>query len=335
MNAPTSAGTVPQTSALNTVGTLVRARGREWVVQPGSTPEFLLLQPLGGGPDDITGVFADEGITAAAFAPPSLDDVGDAASTALLRTALRIGFTSSAGPFRSLARLSVSPRSYQYVPLMMALRQDTVRLLIADDVGIGKTIEAGLVASELLAQGSAQRLAVLCSPALAEQWQRELREKFGLDAALVLTSTVKGLERGLMLNESLFDRYPYVIISSDFIKTDRRRHEFLLRCPELVIVDEAHNYVAGGGQGQGSRHQRHELLRGLAADPARHLILATATPHSGDEDAFTNLISLLDPDLRTANLGTDRGRSRLARHLVQRRRADIRSYLDEDTPFPA
>ncbi len=144
----------------------------------------------------------------------------------------------------------------------MALRQDVVRLLIADDVGIGKTIEAGLIATELLAQGTVRRLAVLCSPALAEQWQRELRDKFGIDAALVLTSTVKRLERGLMLNESLFDRYPYVIVSTDFIKSDRRRHEFLLRCPELVIVDEAHNSVAGGGQGQRSRHQRYELLKG-------------------------------------------------------------------------
>jgi len=157
-----------------------------------------------------------------------------------------------------------------------------VRLLIADDVGIGKTIEAGLIAKELLEQGTVKRLAVICSPALAEQWQRELKDKFGLDAALVLTSTVKSLERGLMLNESLFDRHPYVIVSNDFIKSDRRRHDFLLRCPELVIVDEAHNSVAGGGKGQRARHQRFELLQGLAADPSRHLILATATPYSGD-----------------------------------------------------
>jgi Superfamily II DNA/RNA helicases, SNF2 family len=316
------------------VGSLVRARGREWVVQPGSSPEFLLLQPLGGGADDIAGVFPDEGVEPATFPSPTADDLGDAASTDLLRTALRVGFTGSAGPFRSLAGISVTPRSYQYVPLLMALRQDIVRLLIADDVGIGKTVEAGLVAAELLAQGTVRRLAVLCSPALAEQWQRELREKFGIDAALVLTSTVKSLERDLMLNESLFDRYPFVIVSTDFIKSDRRRHEFLLRCPELVIVDEAHNCVAGTGAGQRSRHQRYELLRALADDPARHLVLATATPHSGDEAAFTNLIALCNPELATADLTTDRGRALLARYFVQRRRADIRQYLDEETPFP-
>ena len=231
----------------------MRARGREWVVLPGTTPDFLLLQPLGGSSDDVVGVFPDEGVEPATFPPPSPEDLGDATSTGLLRTALRVGFQSSAGPFRSLAGITVSPRNYQYVPLMMALRQDPVRLLIADDVGIGKTIEAALIASELLAQGTVKRLAVLCSPALAEQWQRELRDKFGIDAALVLTSTVKRLEHGLMFNESLFERHPHVVVSSDFIKSDRRRHEFLLRCPELVIVDEAHNSVAGGGVGQVDR----------------------------------------------------------------------------------
>ncbi|HEY0888657.1 MAG TPA: helicase-related protein [Nocardioides sp.] len=283
----------------------------------------------------MAGVFPDEGVEAATFPTPTVEDLGDSTSTALLRTALRVGFTASAGPFRSLAGISVSPRSYQYVPLLMALRQDVVRLLIADDVGIGKTVEAGLIAAELLAQGSAQRLAVLCSPALAEQWQRELAAKFGIDAVLLLTSTVKGLERGLMMNESLFDRYPHVIVSTDFIKSDRRRHEFLLRCPELVIVDEAHNSVASSGLGQKGRHQRYELLRDLAADQSRHLILATATPHSGDEEAFANLIGLLHPDLATADLTTPRGRELLARHFVQRRRGDIRRYLDENTPFPS
>jgi superfamily II DNA or RNA helicase len=327
--------TAPATTSDIAVGSLVRARGREWVVQPGGDRDFLLLQPLGGSAEDVAGVFRDEGIEPATFPPPTLDDLGDSAATDLLRTALRVGFTGSAGPFRSLAGLAVSPRSYQYVPLLMALKQETVRLLIADDVGIGKTVEAGLIAAELLAQGSITRLAVLCSPALAEQWQRELRDKFGIDAALVLTSTVKALERGLMLSESLFEKYPYVIVSSDFIKSERRRHEFLLRCPELVIVDEAHNSVAGGGLGGRATHQRYELLRQLAADESRHLILATATPHSGDEQAFRNLVELCNPALATADFGTETGRALLARHLVQRRRADIRSFLGEDTPFPS
>ena len=161
-----------------TAGSLVAARGREWVVLPDSAPDMLVLRPLGGGDADVAAVFpAFEQVTSAQFARPNADDSGDAHAAGLLRTALRIGFRSGAGPFRSLAGIAVEPRAYQLVPLMMALRQRVVRLLISDDVGIGKTVEAGLIAAELLAQGSARRLAVLCSPALAEQWQGELRSK--------------------------------------------------------------------------------------------------------------------------------------------------------------
>ena len=317
-------------------GALVRARGREWVVLPDSEPDFLILRPLGGGHEDVAGIFPDlEPVEPATFTPPTVDDLGDAASAGMLRTALRIGFRSSAGPFRSLAGIAVEPRAYQYVPLMLALRQDTVRILISDDVGIGKTVEAGLIAAELLAQGDAKRLAVLCSPALAEQWQRELAEKFGIDAELVLTSTVKRLERGLLMNESLFQKYPYVVVSTDFIKSDLRRAEFLNQCPELVIVDEAHTSVSDDTQvGRRSTHQRYELLRALAKDPKRHLILVTATPHSGKEEGFRNLLGLLDASLSTVDLESADGRTLLARHFVQRRRADIRHFLDEETAFP-
>ena len=315
-------------------GNLVTARGREWVVLPDSTDDFLVLRPLGGLDDDIAGVLVSEGVTPATFPPPTPDDLGDNFSARLLTGALRIGFRSTAGPFRCLASIAVEPRAYQLVPLMMALRQDVVRLLIADDVGIGKTVEAGLVAAELLAVGEARGLVVLCSPALAEQWQFELREKFGLEAELVLPSTVRRLERGRIGTESIFERYPITVVSTDFIKNSRRRHEFLRTCPDLVIVDEVHTCVTAAGQGGSGRTQRYELIRDLAQDPKRHMIFASATPHSGKEESFRNLLGLLDPALETVNLETRKGRETLARHFVQRRRGDIRRYLDEDTPFP-
>ncbi len=319
-------------------GSLVRARGREWVVQPESSVEFLVLRPLGGADEDNTGIFpALESVESASFPPPTMDDLGDHASARMLRNALRIGFRSSAGPFRSLAGITVEPRSYQLVPLLMALRQETVRLLIADDVGIGKTIEAGLIAAELLAVGEASGLSVLCSPSLAEQWQSELRDKFGLDAELVLSSTAARLQRGLEMNESLFQRYPITVVSTDFIKSVTRRDEFVQSAPDLVIVDEAHTAVSDGSSQNrnSSRTQRHELMRKLATDQQRHLILVTATPHSGQQQGFDNLLELLDPELPGLDLATLEGRERLARHFVQRRRADIRRYLDQDTPFPS
>ncbi|MCF8608900.1 DEAD/DEAH box helicase [Gordonia sp. HY285] len=315
-------------------GNLVTARGREWVVLPDSTDDFLVLRPLGGLDDDIAGVLVSEGVEPATFPPPQAEDLGDHYSARMLTDALRIGFRSTAGPFRCLASISVQPRAYQLVPLMMALRQDVVRLLIADDVGIGKTIEAGLVAAELLAVGEARGLAVLCSPALAEQWQTELHDKFGMEAELVLPSTVRRLERGLVGTESIFDRYPITVVSTDFIKNSRRRHEFLRTCPDLVIVDEVHTCVAAAGQAGSGRTQRYELIHELSSDPSRHMVLASATPHSGKEEAFRNLLGLLDPALETVNLETVKGRELLAKHFVQRRRGDIRRYLDEDTPFP-
>lgn len=318
-------------------GSLVSARGREWVVLPDSADDMLVLRPLGGSDDDIAAVFpAIEQVKPAQFVRPAADDLGDARTAGLLRTALRIGFRSGAGPFRSLAGIAVEPRAYQLVPLLMALRQPVVRLLIADDVGIGKTVEAGLIASELLAQGEAKGLAVLCSPALAEQWQDELRTKFGLDAELVLSSTVPRLERGLNLGQSLFDRYPHVIVSTDFIKSARHREDFLRHCPDLVIVDEAHTCVAADPAMAGKQSQlRYELLRRLAQDTGRHLLLVTATPHSGKTEAFRNLLGLLRPELAHTDMGSEAGRIELARHFVQRRRADIRRYLDQDTEFPS
>jgi superfamily II DNA or RNA helicase len=318
------------------VGTLVQARGREWVVLPESAPDLLILRPLGGADEEIAGILPElEPVESATFSLPDPAAAGDARSARLLRDALRLGFRSSAGPFRSFGRITVEPRPYQLVPLLMALKLDPVRLLIADDVGIGKTVEAGLIARELLDRGEVARLAVLCPPHLAEQWQAELATKFGIDAKLVLPSTARRMERGLAAGESLFDAHPHVIVSTDFIKTDARRDDFVRTCPEMVIVDEAHTFAFAGP----GRHQRHELLSTLAADEDRNLILVTATPHSGKEDAFRSLLVALDDSFRDlpedlSGQQMEGSRRRLARHLVQRRRADIRAYLDESTPFP-
>ncbi|MBE2196785.1 MAG: DEAD/DEAH box helicase [Anaerolinea sp.] len=322
-----------------TVGSLVRVRGREWVVLPESTDELVRVRPLGGTDDEVTGIFTLlETIEPAQFALPDPEQTGDYRSARLLRAAVRLGFRASAGPFRSFARINVEPRPYQLVPLLMALKQDPVRLLIADDVGIGKTVEALLVARELLDRGEIDRLAVLCPPQLAEQWQTELREKFYIEAELVLSSSATRLERHLRMGESLFEHHPFVVVSTDFIKSERRRNEFLRTAPHFIIVDEAHT-VAHTTDKRGGKHQRYELVTALAEDPNRHLVLVTATPHSGNEEAFRSLLAMLNSEF--ANLPDDLTgsenetlRRELARYFVQRRRGDIRAYMDAVTPFP-
>jgi len=321
-----------------TVGSLVKARGREWVVLPDSSEDLLVLRPLGGSDDEIAGIYIHlEQVTPATFDLPDPTQVGDYRSARLLRDAVRLGFRSSAGPFRSFARVGFEPRPYQLVPLLMALKLDPIRLLVADDVGIGKTIEAGLIARELLDRGEIERLAVLCPPPLAEQWQAELRDKFHIEAELVLPSTAARLERNLGVGESLFERHPFVIVSMDYIKSDRRREEFKRACPEFVIVDEAH--TCSFGAERGGRHQRFEMVKGLAQNPERHIVLVTATPHSGKEEAFRSLLTFLDKefdDLPEDLTGEEnlRHRKHLAQHFIQRRRGDIQNYLDSKTPFP-
>lgn len=324
---------------------MVRARGREWVVLPESSGDLLVLRPLGGGETEVAGVYVGPGrtgkplevVTSAAFPAPSAQhDLGNHLSGQLLRDAVRLGFRSAAGPFRSLARLGVEPRPYQLVPLLMALRLDPVRLLIADDVGIGKTIEACLIARELLDRAEIRRFSVLCPPHLAEQWVKALQEQFHLDAQLVLGSTAARLERGCAIGESLFERYSVTVVSTDYIKQERRRHEFLRAAPELVIVDEAHTCTQGT---RGGGQRRHELLRELVRDPTRHLLLVTATPHSGDREAFRSLLSLLNDGFESLpeDLTGERNRSKreaIARYLVQRRRGDIKKYMDTITAFP-
>src|SRR5262249_4118653 len=259
------------TAVLSQPGTLIHARGREWVVLPESNDALLIARPVGGLDAEITGILPGvEPVQSAAFQLPTRDDLGDFASGQLLREAARLSTRAAAGPFRSFGRIAAEPRPYQLVPLMMALRLDPVRLLIADDVGIGKTIEAAVIARELLDRGEIKRLAVLCPPHLAEQWQSELEEKFHIEAELVLSSTIQRLERDLPVGVSVFDRHRFTIVSTDFIKSTRRAEDFVLKCPEFVVVDEAHGCTLAGGVGRG-RQQRFELLRRVAADTARHL----------------------------------------------------------------
>ncbi len=317
-------------------GNLVRARGREWVVLPELGEDLLRLRPLGGAEEDATLVYLPleaEPPVPAKFQPPDPEQPGTHLEALLLRDALRLKLRAGAGPFRSFGNLNVEPRAYQLVPLLMALKQEIVRLLIADDVGIGKTIEAGLIARELLDRGEITSLVVICPPHLCEQWQQELAEKFSIVAKVVRTGTITRLERGLRHDESIFEVYPFTVVSLDYIKSERRRSDFLRVCPEFVIVDEAHTCVQSNNTT--TRHQRYQLLKSLAEkEPLRGMLFLTATPHSGDDTAFHNLLGLLKPKFASL-LDMPEGKSRrhlrdqLAMHFVQRRRGDIDEWKDK------
>jgi superfamily II DNA or RNA helicase len=219
--------------------------------------------------------------------------------------------------------------------MLMALRLDPIRVLVADDVGVGKTIEALLIARELFDRGEIRRICVLCPPYLCEQWQKELSEKFNLDAVVIRSGTIGQLERRKASQDSIYRYYPVQVASIDFVKTDRNKHLFLLDCPDLVIVDEAHGSAVSAESNPG-QHHRHQLVREIAAKENQHVILLTATPHSGVESAFRSLLALLRPefaDWDTSSL-TEPQRIDLARHFVQRTRRDIEHDWEGEHCFP-
>jgi len=317
-------------------GTLIRARGRDWVVQPESTDKALSLRPLGGSDEDIQVIIPyleRMPVELATFPPPDPASPGAYDSAVLLRDALRLKLRSGAGPFRSFGKIAVEPRAYQLVPLLMALKQQVVRLLIADDVGIGKTIEAALIAREFVDRGEITRFAVLCPPHLVDQWVQELSDRFHFSAVAVSASSVSRLERETPPGVSLFTHFPYVVISLDYIKSERHVNQFLANAPELILVDEAHTCTVAGL----AKQRRWELLEKLSNDPERHMIMLTATPHSGNDQAFHNLLSLLDRRFAGLMSGTVRSddplRRKLAEHFVQRKRIDIGEWKDSSV-FP-
>lgn len=322
-------------------GTLVTYRNRDWMVLPSDDAEILTVRPLGGSEEEVTGIYLplamhEEKISLADFPEPQPDEIGSFETAKILFNASRLSFRNAAGPFRCMGKLSFRPRTYQLVPLVMALKQEVVRLMIADDVGIGKTVEALLILKELMERGEIKRFAVICPPHLCEQWQSELKEKLDIDAEIIRSSTAAQLDRRIPDDQSAFHHFPYQVISIDYIKADKRRNVFVNDCPEFVIVDEAHTCSLPEGATSKTHQQRYNLIHDIAAKQNRHLVLLTATPHSGKDKEFTSLLGLLKPefnDLIFDNLDESQ-RKKVAKHFILRKRENIIRWLNEDTLFP-
>ena len=273
-------------------GNMVRARGRDWIVQSGSDERMLCLRPLTGSSDETAYLLPSlEEVTASTFDEPDAKRASNLEDGSLFRESVMLRLRDSAGPLRSLGHIAVEPRSYQLTPLLMALRMQTVRLLIADDVGIGKTIEAGLIAREYLDRFEIQRLSVLCPPHLVDQWVTELSGHFNLNAVALTSSSAYTLEKTVPVGMALTEYYPITVVSLDYIKDPKRKDNFIQTAPEFIIIDEAHTCTDKTGK---NSQLRFSLVSELAEDTSRHMVMLTATPHSGDSEAFGKLLSLID-----------------------------------------
>jgi superfamily II DNA or RNA helicase len=317
-------------------GRVVRFRDRVWRVDTVEDGTFTAT-PLDGR--DLQArrfVAAVERIEDGALPFPEPSRTTDPTEQDLLLRAYQLALVHGAAPIVGLQRSRAIPTPYQIVPLLMALGEGHVRLLIADDVGIGKTIEAGLVLSELLARRRTRRVLIVAPWNLTEQWREALEHFFHLEGTIVATHLMPALERRLLPGQSPWEAHDICIASVDYLKL--HRHAVLQYPWDMAIVDEAHMCARPhAAAGQAPRDMlRWEFANDLAAR-VKHMLLLTATPHSGYTDSYASLLSMLHPALVTESPGGPQIKRRTAeRHVCQRRRRDIEEWFaaGANSPFP-
>jgi superfamily II DNA or RNA helicase len=203
-------------------------------------------------------------------------------------------------PFRS----GIDIDEYQLDPVVRALSMPRVNLLIADDVGLGKTIEAGLVVQEMILRHRVRSVLIVCPSSLQLQWRDEMRDKFGLEFRIVDSEAISQLRRKRGIHVNPWGHFPRLITSIDFLKRERPLRSFRETLPageeaayprpyDLLIVDEAHN-VAPSGRGQYATESMRTLAIRALTPHFEHKLFLSATPHNGYRESFAALLELLD-----------------------------------------
>jgi hypothetical protein len=308
------------------VGSRVSARGLAWdvfEVAPLGAQTLLRLRCAGG---DLAGLEWDVLHPAEPVellrsdlrpdAPGPLDAWRLHHQACLLEQVLGPGDLLLAAP----GRVRIEP--YQLVPLMRALELPRPRLLLADGVGLGKTVEAGLIACELVARRRAHRVLIV-APAgpLLVQWAQEMRQRFGLRfTAITDAASLREQRRKLELGGNPFDAFALCLTSLDFAKQERVLEELERSAWDLAIIDEAHHCISGAGTDHEDTQRRR--LAEVVANRSDGLLLLTATPHDGYDPHFASLIELLDPSLVDGRGGLTGSSYR--RHVVRRLKSHIR-----------
>lgn len=228
-------------------------------------------------------------------------------------------------PFRS----GVSIEDFQLDPMVRAIDMARANLLIADDVGLGKTIEAGLVIQELLLRHRARTALVVCPASLQEKWRIEMLEKFGLEFKVVNTEYVKELRRNRGIHANPWTSFPRLITSVDWLKAGEPLrmmrdvlpvHATYPRKFDILVVDEAHNVAPAGSTNYVIESQRTRLIRRIAPH-FQHRLFLTATPHNGYTESFTSLLELLDNQRFSRNIMPDD--KQLSQVMVRRLKTDL------------
>lgn len=261
---------------------------------------------------------------------PEISGQDDGATLRSFLDAVRWGAATNAdrGHLQAPFRSGVSIEDYQLDPLVRSIDMSRVNLLIADDVGLGKTIEAGLVVQEMMIRHRARTVLVLCPASLQEKWQAEMDEKFGLDFQIVDTEYVKTLRRQQGLHANPWTSHPRLITSMDWAKQGEGLRLFKQILPhhvghprrfDMLIIDEAHHVGPTVGK-YAVESQRTRLVR-LIAPHFQHKLFLTATPHDGYTESFTALLELLDDQRFSRSVLPDE--RELSKVMVRRLKNDL------------
>lgn len=339
------------------IGALVRVRGQQWVVAdlsdatlpadplaPHTLPGRTLATLTSVSEDDlgeelsvVWEVEPGRAVIPSGSLPevPDPDRWDDPETLGALVDAVRWGSVASAdvatlqAPFRA----GIEVKDYQLAPVAKALRMPRVALLIADDVGLGKTVEAGLVVQEMLLRHRARRVLVVCPASLTLKWRDEMRDKFGLPFTVLDTAALKELRRSHGLQANPFTVHPRMIVSLQWLRTPRvqrlldevldssTRHGGFF---DLLVVDEAH-HCAPPAPSRGRRGYAVDSLQTRAVrrlgEHSQHRLFLSATPHNGYRESWTALLELVDP--RQFARGVDPDPNALGGVLVRRMKDQI------------
>jgi superfamily II DNA or RNA helicase len=342
------------------VGNVVRVRDRLWVVSdatrselPDETfrePQYLLnltsVEDDGFG-DTLRVIWeiepGREVLRAATLPRPITDRLDAPQQLDAFIDAVRSGAIASADPHALQApfRSGITIEDYQLDPVVRSLRVPRVNLLIADDVGLGKTIEAGLLVQELLLRHRARTVLVVCPASLTIKWRSEMAEKFGLEFRIVDQDLLRELRRERGITANPWTHFPRLIVSMDWLKRPRPMALFDDILPlspatyprpfDLLIIDEVHNVAPAGRGKYATDSQRTRAIRRLAPY-FEHRVFLSATPHNGYTESFTALLELLDPQ-RFAR-GVKPPEQALWEAMVRRLKTEIPPGPDGRARFP-
>ena len=279
-------------------GSLVRVRDADWLVTNATPTQDGLLVEVTGLSElvrDTRAAFYEHLDEIAPYDPRATKvRADDSPKYRRARLWLESTLRKTAIPLGD-GRLSVSTQmltdtlGYQRSAVRKALSSDNLRprILLADTVGLGKTIEIGMILSELVRRGRGERILIVTPKHVLEQMQFEMWTRFALPFVRLDSVGIQRVRQKLPATRNPFSLYKRVIISMDTLKQDRylnhlRKHQW-----DAVVIDESHNLTGTGTQ-------NNALARVLAPN-TEALVLASATPHNGDKESFAELIRLLEP----------------------------------------